>query len=62
MELWSDLVSHREPQGTVKSVAYLQRMPFFDASKARRELGFPCTPLRTSVERAVQFFREEGMA
>ena len=61
MELWSSLVYHAEPQGTVKAVAYLQRNPFFDAAKARRELGFPCTPLRTSIERAVRFFREQGM-
>jgi dihydroflavonol-4-reductase len=61
MELWSDRVSHKEPQGTFKAIAYLQRGAYFDAAKARRELGFPCTPLRASVERAVRFFREEGM-
>lgn len=61
-ELWSRHVSHREPQGTRKAIAYLRRDPFFDSAKARRELGFPCTPLRTSVERAVRFFREQGMA
>jgi dihydroflavonol-4-reductase len=62
MELWSDLVSHTEPRGTRKAVAYLQKNPFFDAGKARRELDFPATPLRASVERAVQFFRSQGMA
>jgi dihydroflavonol-4-reductase len=62
MELWSDLVSHREPQGTVKALAYLLRRPFFDPAKARRELGFPCTPLEVSIERAVRFFRDQGMA
>jgi dihydroflavonol-4-reductase len=62
MELWSEHVSHREPRATLKSMAYLERCPSFDSSKARRELGFPCTPLRTSVERAVRFFREQGMA
>jgi dihydroflavonol-4-reductase len=61
MEIWSDRVSHRQPQATVKAIAYVQRCPFFDAGKARRELGLPCTPLRTSIERAVQFFRDEGM-
>jgi dihydroflavonol-4-reductase len=55
-------VSHAEPKGTVKAVAYLQRRPFFDAGKARRELDFPCTPLATSIERAVRFFRDQGMA
>jgi len=62
MEIWSARVSHREPQGTVKAIEYLQRFASFDPAKARRELGFPCTPLRTSVERAVEFFRAQGMA
>jgi dihydroflavonol-4-reductase len=62
MEMWSKLVSHGEPRGTRKGIAYLQKNPFFDAGKARRELGFPSTPLRASVERAVQFFRAQGMA
>jgi dihydroflavonol-4-reductase len=62
MELWSDRVTHREPKGTVKAIAYLQRNPFFDPRKARHELGFPETPLRTSIERAVRFFRDQGMA
>jgi dihydroflavonol-4-reductase len=61
MELWSRYVSHKEPQGTVKAVAYVTRSAFFDPTKARRELGFPSTPLRTSVERAVRYFREQGM-
>ncbi len=62
MELWSSRVSHTEPKATVKAIEYLQRGASFDAGKARRELGFPCTPLRTSVERAVAFFRAQGMA
>jgi dihydroflavonol-4-reductase len=61
MEVWAKL-TRGEPRGTRRGIAYLQRMAFFDASKARRELGLPCTPLRTSIERAVQFFRAQGMA
>ncbi len=62
MEAWANLVSHAEPRGTRKAIAYLQRKPFFEVGKARRELGMPCTPLRVSIERAVQFFRAQGMA
>jgi dihydroflavonol-4-reductase len=62
MELWSEHVSRKDPMATTKGVAYLQRTPFFDAGKARHELGFPRTPLETSIERAVRFFREQGMA
>ncbi|AKT43180.1 NAD-dependent epimerase/dehydratase family protein [Chondromyces crocatus] len=62
MELWADHVSHTEPQATYRSIQYIQRAAYFDASKARRELDLPCTPLRTSIERAVTWFRAQGMA
>lgn len=62
MELWSDLVSHAEPKATYRSIQYLQRLAWFDPSKARRELDLPCTPLRDSIARSVAWFREQGMA
>jgi len=62
MELWANRVSHREPMTTYRSIQYLQRLAYFDASKARRELDLPCTPLRESIARAVAWFREQGMA
>jgi dihydroflavonol-4-reductase len=62
MELWSDYVTHEEPKATYRSVAYLQRYAYFDPSKARRELGLPSTPLAESIERAVRWFRDQGMA
>jgi len=61
MEFWSDHVSKETPLATKKSVEYMQRYAYFDARKARRELGMPETPLRTSVEKAVEYFRESGM-
>lgn len=61
MELWSDYVTHEEPQTTRKAVAYLQRNAFFNAERARRELGLPRTPLATSVEKAVRYFRDQSM-
>lgn len=61
MELWSDHVTKKPPLATYKSMLYMQRYAYFDGSKARRELGMPCTPLRTSVERAVAYFRMSGM-
>ena len=60
-ELWSDLVSHTEPRATYRSMRYAQRHAWFDPSKARRELGLPTTPLRTTIERAVAWFRAAGM-
>ena len=62
MELWSDYVSHEEPRATAKSVAYVSRDVYFDATKARRELGFPCTPLEETIARSARWFREQGKA
>jgi dihydroflavonol-4-reductase len=60
MELWSDLVSHAEPPATVKGLRYMQKLAYFDATKARRELGLPETPLADSIERSVRWFRDHG--
>jgi dihydroflavonol-4-reductase len=61
-ELWADHVSHQEPRATYRSIRYAQRQAFFDPAKARRELGLPSTPLRTSLARAIEWFRGAGMA
>jgi len=61
MELWSDHVTKEPPLATYKSIQYMQRLAFFDGSKARRELGMPCTPLRASIKRAVDYFKTNGM-
>jgi len=61
MEAWANHVSHAPPLATYKSVRYMQRLAWFDGSKARRELGMPQTPLRTSIERAIEYFRTNGM-
>ncbi|MCC6555408.1 MAG: NAD-dependent epimerase/dehydratase family protein [Polyangiaceae bacterium] len=60
MELWADRISGKEPTATYKGIRYLQERAFFDASKARRELGLPCTPLRDSIARSIDWFRSEG--
>jgi len=33
---------------------------YFDPSKAVRELGFPQTPARDALAKAVEWFRENG--
>ena len=60
-ETWSKYISHSEPRATVKTAAYIQRRVWFDPTKARHELGLPATPLPETVERAVQYFRDQGM-
>ena len=61
-ELWADHVSHEEPRATYRSIRYAQRHAWFDPSKARSELGLRSTPLRVSLGRAIEWFREKGMA
>jgi dihydroflavonol-4-reductase len=61
MQLWSEVVTGTEPLTTLKSIKYLQNAPWFDATKARRELDLPSTPLRVSVEKAVDYFRAHNM-
>jgi dihydroflavonol-4-reductase len=62
MELVSEHFTHEEPQTTVKSAKYVLGPAYFDNTKARVELELPCTPLAETIERAVAFFREQGMA
>jgi len=62
MELWADHVSHKTPQATLKGLKYMQRYAYFDATKARRELDFPSTPLEQSIESAARYFRARGLA
>jgi dihydroflavonol-4-reductase len=33
---------------------------YFDVSKAVNELGLPQTPIKTTIEKAVNWFRENG--
>lgn len=62
MELFSDLVTHEEPRATVKSAKFVFGPAYFDSTKARVELEMPCTPLAETIENAVRFYREHGMA
>jgi dihydroflavonol-4-reductase len=59
-EWWADHVSHTPPISTYRATQYMQRAVYFDSAKSRRELALPCTPLETSVERAIAWFRANG--
>jgi dihydroflavonol-4-reductase len=51
----------RKPPPVTPAFARVGRMcGYFDSSKAVKELGFPQTPIRTTVEKAVNWFRENG--
>ena len=48
------------PRITRKAARYALSTVWYDASKARRELGMPLTPLDETVARAVRWFRAHG--
>jgi dihydroflavonol-4-reductase len=52
----------QKPLATYKAAKYTATTHFFDSSKARRELGLPVTPLETTIEKSVRWFRAHGYA
>jgi dihydroflavonol-4-reductase len=61
MEKWATRKGKR-PLATYKAAKYAAQTHFFDNSKAKRELGLPTTPLQTTIEKSVHWFRENGYA
>jgi dihydroflavonol-4-reductase len=48
------------PSVPLDGVRMAQQMMFYDASKARRDLGLPQTPIETALREAVTWFIENG--
>jgi dihydroflavonol-4-reductase len=61
MEKWADRRG-QPPLATYKATKYAAHTHFFDNGKARRELGLPSTPLETTIEKSVRWFRTHGYA
>ena len=61
MEKTAEWITHRAPTATLRSVQYATRKAYFDVSKARTELGLRSVPLRETIERALLWFRANGM-
>ena len=55
-------VSGKPPRFSLESVRMSTHRMFFDAAKARRELGLAQTPVEEPLMRAVKWFREQGYA
>src|SRR5262249_7147697 len=55
-------VRKQPPLATYKATKYAAHTHFFDNPKAKRELGLPDTPLATTIEKAVRWFRTHGYA
>jgi len=53
-------ISKKAPIVTPAGVRNTSQYWYFDCSKAVKELGFPQTPIRKTVEKAVNWFRENG--
>ena len=53
-------VTRRPPITTVGWVKVGSHYAFWDSSKAIRELGLPQTPVRASLQRAIDWFRAKG--
>jgi len=60
--LWQKLAerSGRQPTVTPKEARYSHQYLYYDTSKAPRELGLELTPVETSLERSIEWFRREG--
>ena len=55
-------IIRRPPVMNAPMVRLGSRYAYFNCSKAVNELGFPQTPIETAIEKAVNWFRENGYA
>jgi dihydroflavonol-4-reductase len=53
-------VTNKPPLTSVSWVKVGSHYSFWDSSKAIRELGLPQTPIRTSLQQAIEWFRAKG--
>ena len=50
----------KPPMMSLSSARQIGKRAFYDCSKAVNVLGMPQTPFRTTIEKAVAWFRENG--
>jgi len=55
-------ITGKEPLIPLAGVQMAAKFMFFDSAKAVRELGLPQTPVKDALERAVEWFRDNGYA
>ena len=53
-------VTRKPPVVTPPEIRLASKYAYFDSSKAVKELRFPQTPIKTTVEKAVKWFKENG--
>lgn len=59
--IWGSLLK-REPHIPLEGVKMARKKMFFDSSRAISELGLPQSSVREALQRAVEWFRENGYA
>ena len=60
MYTFGSKITRKPPMITPPSVRLASKYTYYDVSKAVKELGFPQTPIKTTVEKAVNWFTENG--
>ncbi len=53
-------INKKPPRVSMTSARNIGKYVYYDCSKAIKELGMPQTPIKTTVEKAVNWFRENG--
>jgi dihydroflavonol-4-reductase len=57
----ASLLTRREPDLTPELVRMTAKRRVYTSERAIRELGYPQTPLRTSLEKAYRWYQDQGM-
>ena len=55
-------ITHRPPRASLTEVRMARKKMFFDSSKARAERGYETAPIEGALNRAIEFFRVNGLA
>jgi dihydroflavonol-4-reductase len=53
-------ITRKPPLMTAPVLRMGSKYAYYDSSKAVNELGFTQTPIKTTIEKAVNWFRENG--
>lgn len=60
LKWWSDNISHKPPLSTPIEIEYSSQYLYFDNTKAMSELGLKLSPVETSIQKSINWFRSNG--
>ena len=55
-------ITHRAPRASLTEVRMARKKMFFDSNKALSELSYEAAPINDALNRAINFFRSNGLA